>query len=417
MDNKQYQNGLSQRRSAFTSVTAKDRGEAAVDAGAFLVDCEDPERLNHLGGEITTRRRKEPRQRLLCRGKLASAVLSLRRILLKISLLRTTGLQKRFKKNNGWRYSVVSAITVGLFLVACLPRRLDYRISCGSLWRAIMSSASTETRKSPYYDPLLRVSFSSLLPFPYRQQKQPSSRPFPTWLNTPDPPEVSFKLMGRKSSYGGLVLMMLENAAGGRVMFHDLSEDERVDIINLRRNASSNDDNVDFYYNFDDDALRNPARVNNDDTVAGTRRCRRTAWHRNIPLNCNMFHELGVAYDSTRSKSVEDLELTYLGYVVLHSPSETRCLLTAWLLFLIERREGSYRQVFSINTPSMDSIPKLALKVHLAGEEAADMQGYEFIRVEAVVAERLSGKRRISDVYGTTRAGLCSYLIRDVIFT
>jgi hypothetical protein len=390
----------------------------AVNAGAFPIDCEDPERLNHLGGEITTKRRREPRQRLLCRGKLASAMLSLRRILLKISLLRTTGLQKRLKKNS-WRHSVVSAITitVGLFLVACLLLRLGYPINCGNLWRAIMSSVSTETRKSPYYDPLLRVSFSSLLPFPYRQQKQQFSRPFPRWFNTPDPPEVTFKLMGRKSSYGGLVLMMLENAADGRVMFHDLSEEEQVDIIDLRRNASSNDDNVDFYYNFDDDALRNPARVNNDDSVAGTRRCRRTAWHRNIPLNCNMFHELGVAYDSTRSKSVEDLELTYLGYVRGAPLSKGNKKLSSHHTpaFLIERREGSYRQVFSITTPAADSIPKLALKVHLAGEEAADMQGYEFIRVEAVVAERLSGKRRISDVYGTTRACFCSHLIRDII--
>jgi hypothetical protein len=107
--------------------------------------------------------------------------------------------------------------------------------------------------------------------------------------------------------------MMLENVADGRVMFHDFYEDQQLDVIHARLNSSANDDNLDYYYDFDDDTLRNPLRGYNDDTIATTHTCRRTAWHRNNPLNCNLFHELGVAYDSTRSKTVEDPEFTYLG--------------------------------------------------------------------------------------------------------
>ena len=49
-----------------------------------------------------------------------------------------------------------------------------------------------------------------------------------------------------------------------------------------------------YYYAFDDDEKRNPYHRWNDDAMASQRHCRRTAFHRDLYLNCNNFHQLDV---------------------------------------------------------------------------------------------------------------------------
>lgn len=51
------------------------------------------------------------------------------------------------------------------------------------------------------------------------------------------------------------------------------------------------DDYDDNYYAFDDDAARNPYVDFDDDVVRTTKTCRRTAWHRRLPIDCNKLHE------------------------------------------------------------------------------------------------------------------------------
>jgi hypothetical protein len=331
----QHPNGLTQRRLPQNSVTSSGHLETTVTGACASRDDDDPARPNkehfsgnctmdisHSGREFTARRRKAPRKRLLCREKMIAAIPNRCRRLFRFALAEIAGFNKRSPRSgkNGvsiplsW-YLILSAVvsTAGFLVVLFthLSAGSDSPINSAHLRRSFLASI---THRSPAYNPLVRVSFPSLLSFPYKRQAKHSSGMFPSWINPPNSPGDSFRQMARKSSYGGLVLMMLENVADGRVMFHDFSDEEQVDIIGSRRNASDNDDNVDYYYDFDDDALRNPLRGYDDDTIASKHRCRRTAWHRNVPLNCNMFHELGVAYDSTRSKSVEDLEFTYLGY-------------------------------------------------------------------------------------------------------
>jgi hypothetical protein len=334
----QHPNGLTQRRLPQNSVNSSGHLETTVTGACASRDDEDSARpgkehfsgnctmdISHSGREFTARRRKASQKKLLCREKMIAAIPNRCRRLFRFALVEIAGFNKRSprsRKNGGtiplsWClvFSAVAS-TAGFLIVlyAHLSADSDSPTNSANLRRSILSSISSRTHRSPTYDPLVRVSFPSLLSFPYRSQKKDSHGTFPSWINPPNLPGDSFRQMARKSSYGGLVLMMLENVADGRVMFHDFSEEEQVDVIGSRRNASDNDDNVDYYYDFDDDALRNPLRGYDDDTIASKHRCRRTAWHRNVPLNCNMFHELGVAYDSTRSKSVEDLEFTYLGY-------------------------------------------------------------------------------------------------------
>ena len=51
------------------------------------------------------------------------------------------------------------------------------------------------------------------------------------------------------------------------------------------------DDNNDYYYAFDDDIKRNPYTAYSDDTIKKEKHCRRTKFHRDLPINCNTLHE------------------------------------------------------------------------------------------------------------------------------
>jgi len=51
------------------------------------------------------------------------------------------------------------------------------------------------------------------------------------------------------------------------------------------------DDEADFYYAFDDDEKRNPLDAWDDDKIQKEKKCRRTSWHRDLPINCNNVHE------------------------------------------------------------------------------------------------------------------------------
>lgn len=55
-------------------------------------------------------------------------------------------------------------------------------------------------------------------------------------------------------------------------------------------------DDVDYYYAFDDDIKRNPLFGYDDDRIQGEKHCRRTSWHRDLNINCNSLHEFDVQY-------------------------------------------------------------------------------------------------------------------------
>ena len=50
-----------------------------------------------------------------------------------------------------------------------------------------------------------------------------------------------------------------------------------------------------YYYAFDDDEKRNPLIVWEDDTIQDKKLCRRTSWHRDLPIDCNRLHEYDVS--------------------------------------------------------------------------------------------------------------------------
>jgi hypothetical protein len=118
-----------------------------------------------------------------------------------------------------------------------------------------------------------------------------------TRFHVPAAPCTEFLSEGKGREFGLADLWILEEFQQ-RVIYHDFEGDESPDMHGTarRQRAKEADDNIlESYYAFDDDVQRNPYTMYDDDSIAETHRCRRTALHRRNPLNCNPFHELGIA--------------------------------------------------------------------------------------------------------------------------
>lgn len=122
-------------------------------------------------------------------------------------------------------------------------------------------------------------------------------------------------------------------------------------------------ENYDNYYAFDDDRLRNPYVRYSKDEEDLAKRCRRVSWHRFNPINCNVVHELDFRSLSERG------DMLFVG-------------------------EGAFRQVFLTDLGSeMFAFKKFA-------EEAEyDYQDFEYMRMDSIVAERLSSREEIVSIY------------------
>ena len=163
----------------------------------------------------------------------------------------------------------------------------------------------------------------------------------------------------------------------------------------------SRDDDQDNYYAFDDDYLRDPFTNSGEDAgyedyygedYYGTKNsyydykaveknkdekvdksyCRRTSEHRLYFPNCNTFHEIPAL----------ECEGTSIG-------------------------EGTYRQAFRIKVSFAQDRETIVVKdIHLDNNLAYD--AYEYTRMDAIVAERLTASPRIYRIYGTCGIGIMS---------
>jgi hypothetical protein len=110
------------------------------------------------------------------------------------------------------------------------------------------------------------------------------------------------------------------------------------------------------YYAFDDDHVRN---IPFEEIK---KQCRRVSFHRNYFPNCNSFHEIPLITGTNK----------FLG-------------------------EGSYREAYLQHEP-FD--PTLVVKVQRFHNNPFNLDRYEFIRMDALVMERLTSSPRIADMYG-----------------
>jgi hypothetical protein len=101
--------------------------------------------------------------------------------------------------------------------------------------------------------------------------------------------------------YGDLDIHIFEEDGQQRNIYHDFNRD--LDAGDDDSVAAA-DDEHDYYYAFDDDTKRNPYIGWDDENLQNEKQCRRVSWHRLLLLNCNSFHELGLA-----SNAVGDLSM------------------------------------------------------------------------------------------------------------
>jgi hypothetical protein len=95
--------------------------------------------------------------------------------------------------------------------------------------------------------------------------------------------------------HGQLDLRIVEQDGQERNIYDDYLEEEE--------SVAEGDDEHDYYYAFDDDTKRNPYIGWEDKNLQYEKQCRRVSWHRLLLLNCNNFHELGIASNAVDSFS------------------------------------------------------------------------------------------------------------------
>uniref|UniRef100_A0A7S4ARX9 Protein kinase domain-containing protein n=2 Tax=Pseudo-nitzschia australis TaxID=44445 RepID=A0A7S4ARX9_9STRA len=123
------------------------------------------------------------------------------------------------------------------------------------------------------------------------------------------------------------------------------------------------DDGNDAYLAFDDDYLRAVEGTNND-YASESMFCRRTSLHRLSSQNCNTIFETDFINNNVK----------YLN-------------------------AGAYRQVFSLEHSFLQRQESIVVKdMHSGNDFAAG--DFEFVRMDAMVAERLTSSPRIYDIYG-----------------
>jgi hypothetical protein len=119
---------------------------------------------------------------------------------------------------------------------------------------------------------------------------------------------VGYLLSSNGYDFGGLDLQFLKNESfrQGRVVEHDIYEETAYDEL---WDAADDDGDVDSYYAFDDDEKRNPLVLYDDPDINLRKKCRRTNWHRQLPITCNMIHEFGF------QNNIQIGDTKFLGYV------------------------------------------------------------------------------------------------------
>jgi hypothetical protein len=116
---------------------------------------------------------------------------------------------------------------------------------------------------------------------------EPVPRPFQR-------PERHLSSKGRRH-FGGLDIKFPPRGTTSqfaRQIYHDFNDE--IGYEELLEEADDDED-PGFYYAFDDDEKRNPLVMWDDPDIHLRKKCRRTSWHRDVPVNCNGMHEFDFA--------------------------------------------------------------------------------------------------------------------------
>jgi hypothetical protein len=109
-----------------------------------------------------------------------------------------------------------------------------------------------------------------------------------SYFRFPGPLDAYEAFAAKNVEYGLNLYLLEENVS--RVIYHSVWEDEGE-----VRDYSFKDDDVETYYAYDDDYVRDVYKSYDDDELKGDGTCRRVHWHRYHFPNCNSFHEMDMA--------------------------------------------------------------------------------------------------------------------------
>ncbi|CAJ1969156.1 unnamed protein product [Cylindrotheca closterium] len=171
--------------------------------------------------------------------------------------------------------------------------------------------------------------------------------------------------------YGGLEMDFFAEDSARRNIWYDFQLEDGFQYFSpLKQNDEDQDEEMEdlAYFAFDDDFKRDEYGKDTEYDY----QCRRTHQHRlNFPT-CNVYHEI----DFIQSQG------TYLN-------------------------AGAYRQVMVGKHDNVDKQERIIFKdIHFDFE--ATEENYEFVRMDAIVAERLTASPRIYDIYGFCGLGILS---------
>ena len=147
------------------------------------------------------------------------------------------------------------------------PRSIPLQVRVEGLALSLVSSKSTKCLDFPVILPSFESPSS---PFSHPRQLSPD--------------QIVESL---QPQYGIDIHFLEENVT--RVIFHDVAGDS-----GQVRDYSVKDDDVESYYAYDDDVVRNVFATYDDDHMKTSGRCRRLHWHRYHFPNCNSFHEMDI---------------------------------------------------------------------------------------------------------------------------
>ena len=213
-----------------------------------------------------------------------------------------------------------------------------------------------------------------------------------------------FRFVDQRPDFGGIDLRIAEDPrfrSQPRTVFHDFHADIGYAELWAERDEEDDEaeDDVESYYAFDDDAKRNPYVEYDDPDVHLRKQCRRTSWHRDVPLNCNAVHE----FDFSNSVSVGRTK--FVGYVVCIRFYVEGLVSDSHILPLSSA--GAYRQVYMTSGSTASTDEDFVLKLFSLHSDFS-YDDFEFVRMDANINEKLNGNTRIVSTYsfcGTSATG------------
>lgn len=227
--------------------------------------------------------------------------------------------------------------------------------------------------------PLVTLNSLKLQP-PQRAQEKESSFEYPdnsTSLHNeeedsyhdnemyyPDDMDDGVWYEGQYHDYGVIhdeLRFLTEEGEPRRIYRHQWEREGRPRRLNQPR-----DDDHEAYWAFDDDWLRNPMVQYDDDTIQEEHRCRRVNWTRKRFPTGTLLHEMDLVNNVPKLVG-----------------------------------EGAYREVFVVEQPVLGKMEKFVLK-EIRYDNEMHYDAHEYVRVDALVTERMTSNPQIVNMYGFT---------------